>query len=398
MSILNDAKLTLIPSGYKSTKVYSVKPTNGDGDFTFARTGEATRINPGGNIETVATNVPRIDHFGGGCPSLLLEDASTNRQVNSEKLDNADWQKQADLTVVANQIISPSGELTADKIQRGSTINTNNYIGDAVNKSSAAQLDIAISVFVKQGEGDFFAMRAQGGYSTGRVDFIYQFSTNTITANAPGTDATLLSTKSESYGNGWIRLSFVFNSDANAANSTFFSPRATSGNIDSSDTSSTAFVYVWGCQVEENSFSTSYIPTTTTLATRNAETCDASGNSNIFNDSEGVLYAEISALADDGTVRAICISNGTAGDAITIRYSVLLNLIRVEIKDGNVQQFFFQTTSYNFLQFVKLAVKYKANDCKVYINGVQVATDTSVTIPSGLNTLNFDSGSGNQNF
>jgi len=35
--------LALIPSGYKATKVYSVLPNDGDGDFTFARTGEATR-------------------------------------------------------------------------------------------------------------------------------------------------------------------------------------------------------------------------------------------------------------------------------------------------------------------------------------------------------------------
>ena len=35
---------------------------------------------------------------------------------------------------------------------------------------------------------------------------------------------------------------------------------------------------------------------------------------------------------------------------------------------------------------------------RLYINGVQVATDTSATMPSGLNTLNFDNGSGNQDF
>ena len=156
MSTINDAKLTLIPSGYKSTKVYSVKPTNGDGDFTFARTGEATRINQGGYIETIETNIPRIDYLNGSCPSLLLENESTNRQPYSQELDNSAWTKQADLTVTANQIISPSNELNADKIQRGSTINTNNYFFDQISKSSAAQLDIAVSVFVKQAKAIFF--------------------------------------------------------------------------------------------------------------------------------------------------------------------------------------------------------------------------------------------------
>ena len=38
-------KLAMIPSGYKEGKVYSVLPTNGDGDFTFSRGSSATRVN-----------------------------------------------------------------------------------------------------------------------------------------------------------------------------------------------------------------------------------------------------------------------------------------------------------------------------------------------------------------
>ena len=73
-------------------------------------------------------------------------------------------------------------------------------------------------------------------------------------------------------------------------------------------------------------------------------------------------------------------------------------MIRAEIKDGGVQQFFFQTTANDFTQFIKLALQYKANDCQLYINGTQVATDTSATMPSGLDRINFDNGSGNQDF
>ena len=54
--------IAMIPSGYKDEKVYSVLPTNGDGDFTFARTSTATRVNNNGLIEEVASNVPRLDY------------------------------------------------------------------------------------------------------------------------------------------------------------------------------------------------------------------------------------------------------------------------------------------------------------------------------------------------
>ena len=54
MSLADEAKFLLVPSGYKSQKVYSVKPTDGVGDFTFSRTSEATRLNAGGNVETLS--------------------------------------------------------------------------------------------------------------------------------------------------------------------------------------------------------------------------------------------------------------------------------------------------------------------------------------------------------
>ena len=58
MSFFEDASLVLIPSAQKTSKVYSVKPTDGTGDLTFTRTADtATRVGPDGLIEKVRTNV-----------------------------------------------------------------------------------------------------------------------------------------------------------------------------------------------------------------------------------------------------------------------------------------------------------------------------------------------------
>ena len=50
--------------------------------------------------------------------------------------------------------------------------------------------------------------------------------------------------------------------------------------------------------IEQNSVASSYIPTQGSASTRVAETASGAGNSEVFNDSEGVLFADIAALAD----------------------------------------------------------------------------------------------------
>jgi hypothetical protein len=49
MSFFSEASLAMIPSGYKTSKVYSALPTSGDGDLTFSRSNDtATRVGPDG--------------------------------------------------------------------------------------------------------------------------------------------------------------------------------------------------------------------------------------------------------------------------------------------------------------------------------------------------------------
>ena len=89
MSIYDKASLVLIPSGTKTSKVYSQKPVNGDGDFTFSRSTAATRVNADGNIEKETQN-------------LLLQ---------SNTFSNAAWSKFSNTTytVTTETITDPFG-------------------------------------------------------------------------------------------------------------------------------------------------------------------------------------------------------------------------------------------------------------------------------------------------
>ena len=83
--------IALIPSGYKASKLYSVLPTNGNADLTVVRNSTANRINKDGLIESMAVNVPLLDHSNGTCPSLLLQPQSTNLITYPLSFDNAYW-------------------------------------------------------------------------------------------------------------------------------------------------------------------------------------------------------------------------------------------------------------------------------------------------------------------
>ena len=81
-----------------------------------------------------------------------------------------------------------------------------------------------------------------------------------------------------------------------------------------------------------------------------------------------------------------------------VGYSPQTNRIRALISDGGV---FTADISYDVTDradFSKIAVKYKANDVALWVDGVERATDTSATMPSGLDELDCDSGAGSSPF
>jgi hypothetical protein len=83
MSLLDDASLLVTPNAEKATKLYSIIPTNGNGDFTVTRATTATRTNSSGLIESTPINEPRLDYSLGSCPNILLEPQRTNSIRNS---------------------------------------------------------------------------------------------------------------------------------------------------------------------------------------------------------------------------------------------------------------------------------------------------------------------------
>jgi hypothetical protein len=152
--------------------------------------------------------------------------------------------------------------------------------------------------------------------------------------------------------------------------------------------------------LEQNSYATSYIKTVGTTQTRVADTASGSGNSTVINSSEGVLYAEISALADDGAIRYITLSDGSNSNYIVIRYYNILGKISAFLSNSLGTQGSTSLVLADVTNSIKVAYKWKLNDFSLWVNGIEVEIQSSGSVFSSgtLSQLNFSDGVGSNNF
>jgi hypothetical protein len=361
--------LAMIPQAYKSGKVYSQLPVSGDGDFDFTRASSATRVNKDGLIETVTGNTPRLDYIDSSCPSLLLEPQRTNYIQYSEDFSQSYWINNG-VTITSNEIISPSGALNADLLS-----GVSGGFGVVLFSTWSSTNKVA-SCFAKKGSSNTF--RIENGSSG--VGVAFDLENGVVTVIDSGFEAQI-----QDYGNDWYRCVAI-------------DTLGRSGTFSLSVTAASESIYLYGAQLEEGSYSTSYIPTNGAAVTRAAETAIGAGDASTFNDSEGVLMFELSALTTNET-RVISISDGSTANNVYVNINNV-GAISGQIISGGTAQCSLSSTSVSSnisqLDFNKIAITYKLNDFQLWVNGIKVDSDNNgVTFSDGvLNRLNFDFGTG----
>ena len=373
--------IAMIPSGYKAGKLYSVLPTNGDGDFTTTRNTVATRLNENGLLEEVAANVPRLDYSDGSCPSLLLEGTATNLITYSENFSDASWIKSN--SSVVSGFTSPSGDVSAFKLVEGASNSQHR-----IKANFTAVTNNTVSVFVKQNtKSKILLFNGNAGYG---FDLANSTTSAVAGVNAPD------SFNIESYGNGWYRCS-ISHSSANSIEVYLLNDFITTYVYQGDGTSG---VYIYGAQIEENSHATSYIKTVGSQQTRSADTATGSVNSTVINSSQGVLYFEGSypITANGSGNKRISISDGTSGNRVMLA-EVGNTGISALISSGGLNSAYI-TGSLDNLSNFKIAISYKQNDFALWVNGIKtVGVPTNGgNAPIGLNQVAFDGGDGTNPF
>ena len=288
-------------------------------------------------------NVPRLTYQngGGGCPSLLLEKQSTNLVAYSEQFDNAAWTK-SNITVTANDAISPDGTQNADKI---TSTNASNTIQLGISSSSG--VDYTISVFAK----NIDAGNVRLDMSNVAFGPVFTFSTKTFTTVSGWT------TSYQEFANGWFRLIATRQS-----NSTSASPQFGLNSVVGS-------VYLWGAQFEQSSYPTSYIPTTSSSATRVADNCKKTGISSLFGTNQGTFFIDFLYVNSETSDYLFDVTATSASQ-------------RFLLFDGGSNSFAIYDSTVGIIAYYtltkgqryKIAVKYNSTATTWYINGSSVAT------------------------
>ena len=226
-------------------------------------------------IETGATtaqagileDMPRLDYSGGAsCPSLLLEPQRTNLFDSSEYTNTAYWQEELGITQEQNttEVTSPEGVYNAVRLISANATSPQSIIN--VSPSITTGNDYSVSLFVKKRDYDYFQIRFTGigsAFTAASVWF-------NIDEGSVGTTDSGIVADIEDYSNGWYRIIATKASSATGTGGIRFNLASSDGvqNVVGDGSKGT---YVYGFQIEQGSYPTSYIPTYGSSVTRSLD-------------------------------------------------------------------------------------------------------------------------------
>jgi len=269
----------------------------GAGSVTFTRSTTATYVDRYGTVKSSAINAARFEKEG-----LLIEGASTNKVLYSGDISNSYWQKQQG-SVTTSTITSPDGTNTAYGFISDSTTN----VSHQVFRSGVLSADktYSLSGFVKAGGKNYIRMQGvswtSGWALTGVAAVYFDLINGTVGSTYNSGGMTFLDAKIETLSNGWFRCSISFivasGTDVYNTQTSFLPAISTSAYYYTGDGSTTEF-HLWGAQLEELPFASSYIPTTTAAVTRSGDNCVVTslGNMPEFSTDEGTLLIDCDAI------------------------------------------------------------------------------------------------------
>mgnify|MGYP001626707639 CR=1 FL=1 len=356
--------------------------------FDFSRGSSATRVNQQGLIETVGANDARVDYLDNANGAMLLEPQRTNLIEYSEYFGSSYWQKN-NATITDNATTSPEGVVNASAFTENTSTSTH-FMKLTSTISASASTYYTASYFVKYNGRHFQILGSTGSLGGGYVNFDL--------INGEVGDSDQFTGSIEALGDGWYKCS---GTNISTSSSTeirllpYLCTSKTSSRAESYVGDGTSGVYIYGAQVEQGSYPTSYIPTQGTVKSRLADSCSQTPPDGVIGQTEGTLFVEMtrSSLSESFFIILSYLNGTTAGsygNSIYLLQNPNTNFVSDCFVSNSVQYGFIKDGGLS-IGTHKIALSYKQNDFALYIDGIQIGTDNNGNVPT-MNYLTIGGG------
>lgn len=352
-----------------------------DPRITFVRSSNtATAVNSSGVIAVVNADLPRFDYSPATliCKGLLIEESRQNLFLYSQEFNNNYWYKALG-SVSANVATGPDGLNTADSFTADTT-NQVHWIARLNVVPAASGTTYTHTVFAKANGYTKVRMADSSG-----ARYAASFDLSAVTVTDTG-GAGYVSGSITPFSNGWYRCSITFTSTASNFWPSVVGYPDTGATLNNYGASylgdGVSGIYIWGAQLEIGAFATSYIPTTTTALTRNADVATITGTN--FSDFWQASKGGAQVLALPSTVSGIRplvqYDDGTANNIIALRGNAANP--ELQIVDGGAPQVQLDAGTIVANTPYSLTGWWQTNDCKARQNSGVTVSDYTATIPT----------------
>lgn len=360
-----------------------------DPRITFTRASGGSYVGADGLIKYAGVNEARFDHdpATGESLGLLIEGSSTNLVVNSQIISLGSGEGS---TFENNVGISPDGTNTMALITEN-TSNGEHYHGDVALTPTLGSF-YCWSAFVKAGPNLGVTKKilfriAAGNIATALCTINGQFAGNV--SFSPGSQG--VSAGSQYYGNGIYRFWLVWRADS--ASTTVCRIQFWKNGVGSVYVGEENNFYLWGRQLEEGPFPTSYIPTTTSTRTRQPDQTQIVGKnfSDFYNLSEWTLTVATKRNYSGNFIffpNLLRINDATSNNNIGFygaRGSI--QFTNFGVISGGINYTPYVAANISTTSPFKMVQALKKNMSTFGVNGILTPTATSVEVPPRMTRM-----------
>ena len=346
--------------------------THGTGVATFTRSTTGTFVDKDdGLVKTAAIDAARFEQNG-----VLIEGASTNLLLRSEEFDNAAWSKN-DTSVSANATTAPDGTNTADKIIESATTAFHS-IAQSVTLSGSTQH--TFSFFAKAAENTTIAIQLSpnsGWVGTASPNAQLNLATNAVLSQSGGVDN--ISITPAAFGFSKITLTATTEAVPGATSVNIFNDSLTSFLGDG-----VSGYFLWGAQIEQLPFASSYIKTVASTVTKTDEDTDIDAANMPAPTADYTVSMEVDAIGFDSGLSQVLFN--IAGET-SRRVAWNTTTGAIEATHGAVTSV--STSTFVAGDRVKISFVVDATNQTLYINGIQEDQDAKGTVTGTATAINI---------